>query len=176
MASAVAPLRGPPLPVNPAPRGRGRDIVSTILSTYGSDPGIQFTPVEEEDWPSNHVGLQPPSRFDRGALYSPRSGSEFGFGSGDDDAEDAHNPPRQPSPLGFSKEGTTEKWQRRMQEQQKEMDRLREKHEKLAGEGKALPAVPQRIDSKFEKGTFRWAVHFRQRRQFVHSKCTANIA
>lgn len=153
MASAAAPLRGLPLPANPAPHSRGRDIVSTILANYGGDPGIEFTPVEEE-MPDKPAELRPPPRqFDRGALYSPRSGSEFGFGSGDDAMDDEYDPPRPASPRGSRKEKTAEKWQTKMAQQQKEVDLLREAQEKMMGGGKALPAIPPRIDSKFEKGT-----------------------
>jgi hypothetical protein len=125
------------------------------LANYGGDPGVEFSPIEEE-WPNKPVELQPPpNRFDRGALYSPRSGSEFGFGSGDDDMDNRYDPHRHASPLGSREKKTTEKWQTKMAQQQEEVDQLREAQEKLTGGGKALPAVPKRIDSKFEKGMYR---------------------
>jgi len=155
MASVVAPFRGLPLPANPRAQRRGRDIVSTILSNYGGDPGIEFTPTEE-NWPEKVVELQPPRRFNRKDLYSPISENEGGFASGEDDVGVEYDPYRPQTPPesrnGYNSKNSN-KWQTKTTHQSKE-DLLKEPEGKTY-ENKALPAPPPRIDSKFGKGTFR---------------------
>jgi len=152
MASVAAPLRGLPLPANPRAQPRGRDIVSTILSNYGGDPGIEFTPTEE-NWPNKAAELRPP-RFNRNDLYSPISESERGFASSPDDVAAEYDPYRQDSDLRSRKTGNLDKWQTKTMQQSKE-DVIKEPAGKIAYEDKVLPAPPLRVDSKFGKGMFR---------------------
>jgi len=152
MASVEAPLRGLPLPANPRSQRRGRDIVSTILSNYGGDPGIEFTPTEE-NWPEKVVELQPPRLFNRINLYSPISENEGDFASGEEDVGAEYDPYRPQTPPKSRNGHNSNKWQTKMTHQSKE-DLLKEPEGKTY-ENKALPAPPQRIDSKFGKGMFR---------------------
>jgi len=131
--------------------------VSTILDDYEGDTNARFSPIDEasEDWLNDNTlkdgeFLRPPA-VDRIALYSPSSGSEIGFVSGEDESADDHNTYRQAPTLAMRKkerEPLTGKWEAREQQQQQDVEELREAQERLTGGKLGDKPFQRRVDSK----------------------------
>ena len=132
--------------------------MSTILENYGGDTVINGAP---EDWSTDNSlrdgKLLRSLAIDRVALYSPRSGSEVGFVSGDDESTgERQNNYRKGSPLTLRKkegESLTDKWEARVQQQKQQAAELKESQEKLTESKLGDKPLRRRVDSKdAEKG------------------------